>query len=371
MSHNSPSDQDWMAKALVLAEKGRFTVRPNPAVGCVLVKDQQCIGQGYHQRAGDAHAEIHALQSANQTVDGATCYVTLEPCAHTGKTGPCVQALISARIKRCVVGMEDPNPLVQGRGIAAMRAAGIDVTVGVLEHKVRRLNLAFIQHMQHKRPWVTLKLAMSLDGHMALANGKSQWITGDLARFDVQKLRAQQDAMITGSGTVIQDNPRLNIRPEDWPIAPDHGVIQPIRVVCDSQFRVSPQASVFNIEGHAIWAGGAQQKVLAPNDRVSLWPYQLHNQHVPLPQLIDDLYAKGCHAIMIEAGPQLSLAFLQQACVDELIVYQAPCVLGLGAQAAFSVPPISSMADIMRFEGVDKVSLGEDLKWVLCPKKTG
>ncbi|HET9121981.1 MAG TPA: bifunctional diaminohydroxyphosphoribosylaminopyrimidine deaminase/5-amino-6-(5-phosphoribosylamino)uracil reductase RibD, partial [Acidiferrobacteraceae bacterium] len=241
MTHARVQDAHYMARALELARRGRETTPPNPCVGCVLVRGDTVVGEGWHRRAGEPHAEVHALRAAGTGAAGATCYVTLEPCAHTGRTPPCADALIAAGVARVVVGMEDPNPLVQGAGMARLRAAGITVEQNVLQAEAEALNPGFLQRMRKRRPWVRVKLAATLDGRSATAQGESQWITSEPARVDVQQYRARASAILTGVATVLADNPRLNLRPPRERM--------PLRIVLDSSLRTPPGSALFGTPG--------------------------------------------------------------------------------------------------------------------------
>src|SRR6056297_2282103 len=283
-------DRVCMARALRLAERGRYTTAPNPRVGCVLVRGGAVVGEGWHERAGGPHAEIVALAAAGAAARGATAYVSLEPCCHHGRTGPCTEALIEAGVARVVYGADDPNPRVAGEGAARLRAAGIDVAGGLLAAQSERLNAGFLLRMRHGRPRVTLKIASSLDGATAMASGESRWITGDAARRDVQRLRAASGAILTGIGTVLADDPRLTVRGEAFGAAPR----QPLRVVLDSRLRTPADAKVLAGTG-AVLALLAQREI---ND------------------------------VLVEAGPELCGAFLAAGLVDELVIYLAPHIMG-------------------------------------------
>ena len=243
------ADSQWMARALQLAERGLYTTSPNPRVGCLLVKDGQVIGEGWHERAGEPHAEVHALRAAGKSAYGATAYVTLEPCSHHGRTPPCADALIAAGISRVVIAVQDPNPKVAGKGIAQLRAAGIQVECGLMETSARELNVGFFSRMTRGLPWVRSKIAASLDGRTGLANGTSQWITGEAARRDAQHWRARSCAVLTGIGTVLADDPQLNVRGGDAAAV----VRQPLRVVLDSELRMAPAAKMMQGAGGLIY----------------------------------------------------------------------------------------------------------------------
>lgn len=337
----SVSDIYYMSLALQLAQKGEFTTRPNPCVGCVLVKNNIIIGEGYHPKIGLSHAEIFALQDAitkGYDTHGATAYVTLEPCSHVGRTPPCSDALIKAGITRVVVAVSDPNPKVAGQGIARLQAAGIAVTVGVCEHQSKVLNAGFLKAMAVELPYVRLKIATSLDGRTAMVNGQSKWITGDAARDDVQRLRAKSGAIITGSGTVIADNPTLNVR---LPSLDIDNITQPMIVVVDrsSKLTKSNHYQVVNYDNTLLWR----------DDLLSL---------------LKTLVAKyQCYDVLVEAGATLSGAFVEQNLVDELIIYQAPCVLGDMAHPMLRLN-LQQLSQQRRFELADVAKIGQDLRLI-------
>lgn len=346
----------WMDEALALAAKGLCTTHPNPRVGCVIVKDGQCVGRGWHRRAGEPHAEVHALREAGDAARGATAYVTLEPCSHHGRTPPCADALIAAGVSRVVVAIEDPFPAVQGRGIERLRAAGIDVEVGVGATAAHELNLGFISRCTRQRPWVRLKLGMSLDGKIALADGRSQWITGAAARADVQLWRARSSAILTGIGTVRADDPRLTVRLDGPPER------APTRIVLDPSASLSPQARLWHEAAPLLW-------VHAP--AAELWPERpawVQSLAIPapggqilLPRLMAALAERGENEILVEAGPRLCGALLHQGLVDELLLYIAPRILGASARSAFELPPLRELDDAEAWTLCEQRSLDGDL----------
>lgn len=357
----SPQDHAHMRHALTLAEQGRFSTSPNPRVGCVIALGGQIIGQGFHLRAGEPHAEVHALRQAGNAARGATAYVTLEPCAHHGRTPPCAAALIQAGVTRVVAAMRDPNPLVAGKGLAMLREAGIQVTCGLYETEARELNRGFLSRIERGRPFVKLKTAASLDGKTALADGRSQWITGPAAREDVQKLRAESCAVLTGIGTVLADNPCLNVR--SFPT-----LRQPLRIVLDSRLR-TPEHS------HLIQDGQATLILTTAEDdgRFAAYPaVRLHRLPADaggrpsLPALLAYLAEQGIGELMLEAGHLLNTAFLAADLVDEIVCYQAPKILGHSARSLFGLPEnadILSRPPQWQTRSVD--ILGNDIKWVL------
>ena len=356
-------DRAWMRRALALAEGGRYTAAPNPLVGCVLVRGGQLVGQGFHRRAGEGHAEVLALAEAGPRAAGATAYVTLEPCAHHGRTPPCAQALIGAGVARVVAAMADPNPRVAGQGLAQLRAAGVAVDCGVLADQAAALNPGFLKRMASGRPYVRVKMAQSLDGRSALADGASRWITGPAARADVQRWRARSQAIVTGVGTVLADDPQLTVR--DVPDAP-----QPLRVVLDSRLRTPPTARLLREPGATLIAtvdaGAAPAAALsAVGAQLIALPATAHG--VDLGALLDALGRRECNEVLVEAGPRLAGAFLSAGLADELIVYIAPHLLGHGARPACELPAITRMADRLDLTPLDVLSFGPDLRLRLRP----
>jgi len=356
-----------MARALQLARLGRYTTDPNPRVGSVVVQGGVIVGEGTHWIAGQAHAEIQALQAVTGDPRGATVYITLEPCSHHGRTPPCADALIAAGVARVVVAMQDPNPRVAGRGLERLRAAGIAVTVGVLEAEAQALNPGFLRRMQRGRPWVRVKLAASLDGRTAMASGESQWITGPSARRDVQHWRAQAGAILTGSGTVLADDPQLTVRRSPAELIADEGVDpsvypelvaaavrQPLRVVIDSQLRVPPAARVFD-GGDVILmtcreraASEAARALRARGGQVLDVPTAANGQ-VDLSAVLDWLGARGVNELHVEAGPGLAGALARHGLVDEWLLYLAPCLMGSGARPLLDWP-LETMAERAQLE---------------------
>ena len=363
-------DLRYMATALQLARQGRYTADPNPCVGCVLVHNDQVVGSGYHHQAGSAHAERVALAEAGSRALGATAYVTLEPCCHHGRTPPCTQALIAAGVQRVVVAMQDPNPLVAGQGLQALHAAGIATDVGLLETDARALNPGFIQRMTHRKPFVRLKLAMSLDGRTAMANGESQWITGSAAREDVQHIRATSSAILTGIGTVLADDPALTVRLSDIPTL-DGSIRQPLRIVLDSHARLPTTAQLLQLPGHTLVVTGSQiptptrQSLCAAGAELLSLPLQ--HQRIPLPHLMLQLAQRELNTILIECGATLAGAALQAGIVDELIVYLAPCLLGNQARGLVILPGLTQLAERLSFTLIDSRPIGEDIRLTLQP----
>lgn len=351
----SAADHAFMAQALRLAERGLNTTSPNPRVGCVLVRDGAVIAEGWHERAGGPHAEAAALQKLGPgETAGSTAYVTLEPCSHHGRTPPCADALIAAGVARVVVAMEDPNPLVAGRGLEKLRAADIAVDCGLLAAEARELNIGFVSRMTRGRPWLRLKIAISLDGKMALANGASQWITGPEARRDAHAWRARSCAMLTGIGTVRADNPRLNVREVET-------TRQPLRVVVDSRLDIPLDAAILAggcliacavdmPEKAAQLAGRGAEVIVLPNPQGK----------VDLPALLQELGRRGINEVTAEAGAKLNGSLLAEGCVDELLVYQAPLLLGDAAQGMVDLGTLTELIQAQRLAVTNRRLLGKD-----------
>lgn len=348
-----------MARALRLAERGLYTTSPNPRVGCVIVREGRVVGEGWHERAGGPHAEIRALAQAGEAASGATLYVTLEPCAHHGRTPPCADALVAARPARVVVAMEDPNPAVAGRGIARLRAAGIDVEVGLLEDAAKSLNIGFVTRMRKGRPWVRLKCAASLDGRTALANGQSRWITGVEARRDVQHWRARACAVLTGAGTVLADDPRLTVRDID-------ASRQPLRVVVDSHLSTPPSACILQGGGTVIFTACEDEDAAAALRQAGAEVVRLPSRgdHVDLEECLHWLAARGVNELMVEAGATLNGALLAAGLVDELVLYFAPTFLGHTARGMFALPELQSLKERWDLVISDFRYVGRDLRIV-------
>lgn len=353
------ADHDFMARALSLAQRGLYTTTPNPRVGCVIVRDGQVIGEGWHEKAGGAHAEVAALAQkagAGGTAQGATAYVTLEPCNHFGRTPPCVDALIAAGVARVVAAMQDPNPQVAGQGLARLAAAGIATECGLLEDEARELNIGFVSRMTRGRPWLRLKIAASLDGRTALANGASQWITSPEARHDGHLWRARSCAVLTGIGTVKDDNPRLTVRDVDTPR-------QPLKVIVDSRLETPPQAAVLqggqvliacaeeDAARHAALTAAGAEIIVLPNAQGK----------VDLPALLLALGQRGINEVLAEAGTRLNGALLQENCVDELLIYQAPILLGDKARGMFDLGELNDLTAARRLNIVEHRAISADL----------
>ena len=365
------SDISWMSRALELARRGQYTVSPNPAVGCVLVTGDTVVGEGWHQRAGGPHAEIHALNAAGKMAHGATAYVTLEPCSHHGKTGPCADALIAAGVARVVYGCEDPNPQVAGNGLAKLKTAGVEVAGPVLESEALRVIRGFRQRMRHARPWVTIKMAMSLDARVAMASGQSQWITAPAARQDVQRLRAASCAIVTGSGTALFDDPSLTVRLNSDELGIEGPVRQPLRVVIDSSLRLPEAARVLQAEGPVLVFGtvdAAQADIArlqSAGAEVALVPAR--EGKVDLAVVLARLAERGCNQVLVEAGSALAGAFVAEALFDELVIYLAPKLFGETARPLFKLPIETIDAHLaLTIEDIRKV--GEDWRISATPE---
>ncbi len=348
-----------MRRALALAEQAMFTTTPNPRVGCVIVQDERVIGEGFTQPAGQDHAEVQAMKDARargETLRGATAYVTLEPCSHYGRTPPCAKGLIEAGVKRVIAAMEDPNPVVAGRGLAMLRDAGVDVRCGLLEQEAREMNIGFVARMTRGTPWVRLKVAASLDGKTALNNGASQWITGAAARADGHAWRARACAILTGIGTVREDDPSLTVREVQT-------TRQPLRIVVDSHLDISPAARVL-ADGNAlvVCADGDAARVARLRDLgVEVLDLPNANGKVELPALLRVLGERQLNEIHVEAGYKLNGSLLREHCVDELLAYFAPCILG-DAQGMFHLPALSSLDDKLTLRFTDVRTIDNDLR---------
>jgi diaminohydroxyphosphoribosylaminopyrimidine deaminase/5-amino-6-(5-phosphoribosylamino)uracil reductase len=353
-----------MTRALRLAGQGRTTTHPNPRVGCVIVKGGTVIAEGFHERAGGPHAEVVALEAAGARARGADVYLNLEPCHHHGRTGPCTEKLIAAGVKRVVAAMEDPNPLVAGKGFAALRVAGIATDVGLMEEDAEALNRGFVSRMTRKRPFVTLKLAMTLDGRTALASGESRWITGEAARADVHRLRAEAGAVLTSIETVLADDPELTVRHVSAPRQPD-------RIVVDTQLRAPADAGV--------WREGARRiaiAVRAPSDRIEALRAKgvevalvgtTKEGRVDLASALDTLGRMEINEVLVEAGPRLAGAFLEARLVDELVVYVAPSLLGDAARGLAHLPGVRELSQRVPLRFVDVQRIGPDLRVTAVP----
>jgi diaminohydroxyphosphoribosylaminopyrimidine deaminase / 5-amino-6-(5-phosphoribosylamino)uracil reductase len=367
------NDLIYMLEAIRLAKKGWYTTHPNPRVGCVLVKNKQVIGRGWHQQAGLAHAEINALNDAKDEAKGATAYVTLEPCSHFGKTPPCCEALIKAGIKKVVVGMLDPNPLVSGQGIQRLKDAGIEVISGVLEKESQALNRGFITRMTKNKPFVCCKMAASLDGQTALASGESQWITSPESRLDVQRLRAESSAILTGIGTVLADDPSMTVRESKFTL-----IQQPARIIIDSQLRISSSANILKQSGQVHLF--TSDKTLSNNDSqlkhikeiqqtgALIHAVEQDANGLNLNQILSKLAELQFNEILLESGKKLAGSMLSAGLVDELIVYLAPKLMGSGGRGMFDLSGINSMKNVMNLQIEDVRSIGKDVRLTIHPR---
>lgn len=371
----SELDTHYMARAITLAKKGRFTSSPNPNVGCVIVADTVIVGEGFHQKAGLGHAEVNALAIAQDQAKNATCYVTLEPCSHFGRTPPCAMALIKAGVKRVVVAMVDPNPKVAGCGIKMLQEAGIKVEVGLLENEAVQLNRGFIKRMQVKQPRVTVKLASSLDGKTALANGQSQWITGPDARCDVQYFRALQSAVLSGSGTVIADDPSLNVRYQELKNHPDFDVDlqaseirQPLRIILDSHNKLTLKEKLFSLDGRVLLVSLVPRYDLQENqDKIVAHVEQLicaddGHGRINLNDLLTQLNEYEINDLWVEAGATLAGEFFNQQLVDQFILYQAAKLMGDQARNLVNLPNYSKMDDVVQLKLQNVALIGNDMR---------
>ena len=361
----SATDHAHMALALDLAERGLYTTRPNPRVGCVLAQGAQVIGTGWHQKAGAPHAEVHALAAAGAAARGATAYVTLEPCAHFGRTPPCADALIAAGVARVVAAVVDPFPQVSGLGLARLSAAGIVTESGLMHAQARALNAGFFSRVERARPWLRLKLAMSVDGRTALANGVSRWLTGAEARGDVHRLRARACAILTGVDTVLADDPRLDVRLNAVDL-PELAVPAPLKIVLDRHLRTPPSAKLFNTLGAVLIAhsNAAPESNRAALRAAGAELWQLPaNESEQLPALFVELGRREINEVHTEAGAVLSGALLQSGLVDELVLYQAPILLGQHARPLLQLPELTVMQDRIALELMDQRMFGVDLRF--------
>jgi diaminohydroxyphosphoribosylaminopyrimidine deaminase/5-amino-6-(5-phosphoribosylamino)uracil reductase len=349
----SEFDRAMMRRALELAEKGLYTTTPNPRVGCVVTRNEKVIGEGWHERAGEPHAEVIALQHSGEA-EGATVYVTLEPCNHHGRTPPCVEALKKARVKRVVAAMRDPNRKA-AQGGEALAAAGIGFEHGLLESEARELNIGFVSRMTRGRPWVRMKIAATLDGRTALPDGKSQWITGAEARRDGHRWRARACAILTGIGTVRADDPRLTVREVDTPR-------QPLRVIVDSRLETPPGARI--LQGGNVLVFSATHGAL-PNTEVVVLPNA--NKKVELPAMLEELARRGINELHVEAGFRLNGSLAREGCVDEYLVYLNPSFLGDAAQGMLDLPAFPALDKRLSLRMLSLERLGEDLRILARP----
>lgn len=353
----SATDHRHMARALQLAERGLTTTSPNPRVGCVIANGARVVGEGWHEKAGAAHAETRALAAAGDRAHGATAYVTLEPCAHHGRTPPCADALIAADIRHVIVAMNDPNPAVAGRGLQRLAEAGITARIGLLEAEALELNRGFVMRMTAQRPWVRLKIATTLDGKTALNNGVSQWITGPAARADGHRWRARACAVLTGIGTVKADDPQLTVRAVPC-------VRQPLKVLIDARLEISPAARLFDGNPVLIFtaADDAVEAVALTDHNAEIVSLPSAHGKVDLPALFGELARRGINEVHVEAGFKLNGSLLREGCIDELLIYQAPRLVGDAAQGAFNLAAMTTLVSAHTLEITDTRRIGGDLR---------
>jgi diaminohydroxyphosphoribosylaminopyrimidine deaminase/5-amino-6-(5-phosphoribosylamino)uracil reductase len=371
MPQFSVEDHQFMARAIRLARKGLYSTHPNPRVGCVLVKDGQVVGEGFHQVAGEGHAEVLALRDAGEKAANATAYVTLEPCSHHGKTPPCADALVSSGVARVVIAADDPNPLVSGKGIERLRASGIQADTGLMQQEAIELNPGFHKRMESGLPWVRVKLAMSLDGRTAMPSGESQWITGELARRDVQLLRARSEAILTGTGTVRADNPSLNVRLSSEELGIEQNVIQPLRVVVDSELKTPQDARMFSLDGSILLVSGREglgqeQKLKKAGAELVCCPGE--GGRVNLEAMLKELASREVNEVHVEAGEQLCGALLEKGLVDEVVIYMAGHIMGSSGRGLFDMPSIQSMSQRKAMKVIDIRAVGDDWRITVRPE---
>ena len=357
-------DHLFMTRALQLAEQGMYTTMPNPRVGCVIVKDGKIVGEGAHLKAGEPHAEVYALQQAGEQASGATAYVTLEPCNHTGRTPPCTHTLLRAGISKVIAAMQDPNPLVAGRGLAYLQERGLDIATGLMQAQAEALNPGFISRMTRNTPFVRSKIAASLDGKTALNNGISQWITGEAARADVQRWRARSCAILTGVGTVLADNPSMTVRLNNEPTGRMDTGSQPMRIIVDSVLKTPINSKILaggNVliafardidnKAEALLSTGAELLCI-PNDQGK----------VCLKTLLSHLAAREINEVLVEGGAVLNGALLAQNLIDELLIYYAPKLMGDTAKAMFAIPELTVMSQVLDLKILDVRAIGNDIR---------
>ncbi len=356
------TDHAMMARALRLAGRGAYTTRPNPMVGCVIAHGEEVIGEGWHQRQGGPHAEVFALEQAGGRAKGATAYVTLEPCAHTGSTGPCAEALIAAGVARVVAAMRDPFEAVDGKGFERLRAAGVAVESGLMEQQAKALNRGFLSRIGRSRPWLRIKLGSSLDGRTAMANGDSKWITGEAARADVMHWRARSGAILTGSGTVLADDPQLTVRfGDDTPFVP------PLRVVLDTGLATIARGRIREGDAPTLYLHAPDVK--PPREfAAERAPVPLRDGELDLDAVLALLAARGINEVQVETGATLAGAFLRAGLADELLVYMAPVLLGERARPLFAGLRIEQMAQRLQLQLVETLHVGDDLRLLLRPQ---
>ena len=370
-TEQSVLDAAYMARALELARKGVYSTHPNPRVGCVIVRDGAIVGEGWHVRAGEPHAEVHALRQAGDKAKDATAYVTLEPCSHHGRTPPCADALVNAGVARVVAAMQDPNPDVAGRGLLRLMNAGIAVQSSVLESEARALNKGFLKRMEHGLPYVRVKLAMSLDGRTAMASGESQWITGPEARSAVQRLRAQSSVVLTGADTVLADNARLTVRPDELGLNAELTALAatrpPLRVLVDGRLRVPLDAPFFKA-GNAlvVTCAAASARERYHDEGHDMLALPSSGGHVDLRKLLVELAARGVNDVLVEAGPKLAGAFTRLGLVDEFQIFVAGKFMGSSARPLLDLP-LAQMSEALELKIVEMRAVGNDWRVIAIP----
>jgi len=353
----SSDDHAYMSQALQLAEKGLYSTSPNPRVGCVIVRDSKIVGSGWHVKTGQPHAEINALNIAGGAAQGATAYVTLEPCSHYGRTHPCAEALIRAKVAKVIIAMQDPNPLVAGKGTSLLKQSGINVQIGLMGEWAKDLNVGFVSRMTNNRPWVRMKIAASLDGKTALNNGVSQWITGEAARHDGHRLRARSCAVLTGIGTVLEDDPQLSVRFIETSR-------QPLRIIIDSQLKIPTTAKVLRGEGELIFTTTDNKERISALKEAGARPIILPSEKgkIDLAGLMQILADFEINELLVEAGNRLSSSFIREGLVDELIIYLAPHLIGNRAMGMLQLPELTDLSEKYNLKIKDLRMVGEDIR---------
>jgi diaminohydroxyphosphoribosylaminopyrimidine deaminase / 5-amino-6-(5-phosphoribosylamino)uracil reductase len=360
----SANDHRYMANALRLGERGLYTTTPNPRVGCVIVRDGVIVGESWHARAGEPHAEVHALNAAGERARGATAYVTLEPCNHTGRTPPCASALIQSGVAKVVAAMQDPNPLVAGTGLRALSGAGLETAVGLLESEARELNIGFHSRMTRGRPWLRMKVAASLDGKTALNNGASQWITGEDARRDSHHWRARSCGVLTGIGTVKDDDPQLTVRAIET-------TRQPTKILVDSRLEVALDAKIFDGSVVLIFCASADQEKLAAlaEKNATVIPLPDDRGKVDLAAMVQELGKREMNEVLIEAGTKLNGSLLHADLIDEFVIYLAPHLLGDQARGMFGIPELTALSERRNLAIAEIRQIGPDIRITARPKR--
>jgi diaminohydroxyphosphoribosylaminopyrimidine deaminase/5-amino-6-(5-phosphoribosylamino)uracil reductase len=365
------NDYAFMAKALRLAGKGLYTTRTNPRVGCVIVKDGQIISSGFHISPGLPHAEIMALQSKLESVKNSTVYVTLEPCSHQGKTPPCVDTLVAAKVARVVAAITDPNPLVNGKGIAFLQNHGVKTTINILNTEAAELNKGFVKRMTNNLPYVTVKSAISIDGKTALKSGESKWISCDKSRLDVQKLRARSCAMLTGIDTILADDPSLTVRLNKNELGIDGVFQQPKRIILDTQLRIPLNAKVLKSPSDVIiytCLDDSEKSAVLRKQNIEIVSSNMVNNSIDLNQVMSDLAKRGFNEVLVEAGSTLVGSLLDNKLIDEMVIYMAPHILGNDSLGLAKIIPVQSMQDRLHFTIDQTRKIGSDLKLIIKPK---